>query len=272
MTKRFAGAAMWACGLALLALAALGVGQGSRAIPLDAGLARCAQIGPLPCVAPVPPPPSPQTITFDTETSTASCGTSCTPISGGSIGAVCPNRVVVVAFSEISISNAAANSASGTTIGGTTATVIQENNANNGTNNVYSGILAVALSTGTTATVVAANSQSMSRLYAGMWTICNVQSTTKKNSLVASIASNTLTYSMNTVAGDVGVGAFFTNGTASATTTWTGATKRYDDNTQGSVGGGADFTETTTQTPRTITAATAACASNSCAGVAASWH
>jgi len=281
MREKISGAAMWLCSLTLAGVLALGMfAPRSHAAnpPIDAetlrlfaGQQRCAQIGPLPCVAPLPPPAGPQTVTFNENVDTTSCGTSCS-FTSEAISATCPNRVVVGALSGVNTGSTSNQSVSGTIAGVTLTQAVAQTN-NNGTNGYWSAVVYAAVPSGTTATFALTLSVSTIRVGLGVYTLCNLNSTTAKNTVGANNSGTTVTLNVNTAVGDVAVGSGHND--AGSTSTWSGATKDFDDNVgaTGSITTGAHFAETAAQTPRAVSTTWGSCSGgNFCSGALATWH
>ncbi len=182
--------------------------------------------------------------------------------SGVSIGTAGANRHVIVGIMSID-SSLGATGISSVTIGGVTASIQKTYNDADGT---YAALTIAAVPTGTTADIVFNMTTTQARLRIGLWAAYDLTSLTAV--AVAQSGDDPSVLNLNVQAGDIVVGVGFNNTAASSS--WTGATERFDASLEGTNESGADHTATAAESPRTITLDWSA--SNRISSVSAAWR
>jgi hypothetical protein len=150
------------------------------------------------------------------------------------------------------------------TIGGTGATGYQ-----NTARLYHNSLWALAVSTGTTASIVVTFSGTMLNCLIAVYALYDLNSNIPVNSQ-ATTATNATTISLTTSAREKGIVIGGITGAANATTTWTGVTERYDTTVESTVRSGGESVIATTNTSYSVQANTTV--SGNLTLVAGSWR
>lgn len=203
-------------------------------------------------------------ITFAYETTLASTSDLTTyTFAGADIGTADTARCVIV--SALSRKAGAAHTLSSMTIGGVSATIIQNQN-NTVTNSDTAALAAAIVPTGATGDIVVTWSTGVLRTQIGIWTAINTDNCTTPSDSDASTAADP-SVTLTIPAGGVAVGSGLSAAASSAT--WTGMTENFDTTLESFV----TVTGASTSTPATgnLTVTIDFAASTETAGVFATW-
>lgn len=176
--------------------------------------------------------------------------------SGISFGTAYDDRLIVLAVTSSAASGATGDTAiSSVTIGGISATIIQQNHTRLGTRYALSAIISAAVPTGATGNVVVTFAASVLNCVVDLYTITGIvsQTPTASNGTVGPGDSTTLSTTLNVSSNGILIAAF-ASGTTPAGVVWTvGPIEDADANVESGGHSSASKQAMSAATPQTVT-------------------